>query len=74
MDKQVFNAKKFSQKELELIELLKKKEMSREEIIKSGLPYSVEFLDRYCNHGILIYQSDDIGIKQKYGILNKEKK
>lgn len=72
MDKLKFNEEKFSDKELKLIELLKHKEMTREEIVKAGLPYSVEFLDRCCNHGILIYQSDEIGMQQKYGILNKE--
>lgn len=74
MDKQVFNKDKFSSKELELIELLKHREMSRDEIVKAGFPYSVEFLDRCNNHGILIYQSDDIGSKQRYGILSKESK
>ena len=69
MDKQEFNPKKFSPKELELIELLKKKEMTRKEIVDAGLPFSVEFLDRCCNHGIAIYESDDIGVKQSYGIL-----
>ena len=69
MDKLVFMPNKFSDKELELIELLKKKEMTRAEIIKRGLPFSVEFLDRCCNHGILIYQSDEIGMNQSYGIL-----
>lgn len=69
MDKQKFNSKKFSAKELELIELLKKKEMSRKEILDAGLPFSVEFLDRCCNHGITIYESDEIGMNQKYGIL-----
>lgn len=69
MNKLVFNPSKFSEKELELIELLKKKEMTRREIIKAGLPFSIEFLDRCNNNGVLIYQSDDIGIKQKYGVL-----
>lgn len=69
IDKLTFNANKFSDKELKLIELLKKKEMSRKEIIDAGLPFSVEFLDRCCNHGITIYESDEIGLNQKYGIL-----
>lgn len=69
MDKLVFNPDKFSEKELELIELLKKKEMTRKEILDAGLPFSVEFLDRCCNHGITIYESDQIGMKQSYGVL-----
>lgn len=69
MDKLVFMPSKFSPKELELIELLKKKEMTRKEILDAGLPFSVEFLDRCCNHGIKIYQSDDVGMKQAYGVL-----
>ena len=69
MDKQLFVPEKFSKKELELIELLKKKEMTRGEIVKAGFPFSVEFLDRCCNHGIVIYESDEIGMKQSYGIL-----
>lgn len=69
MDKLVFMPSKFSEKELELIELLKKKEMTRKEILDAGLPFSVEFLDRCCNHGINIYQSDDVGMKQAYGVL-----
>lgn len=69
MDKLVFMPNKFSDKELELIELLKKKEMTRKEILDKGLPFSVEFLDRCNNHGILIYQSDEIGMNQSYGIL-----
>lgn len=73
MDKQEFNSKKFSAKELELIELLKKKEMTRKEIIDAGLPFSVEFLDRCCNHGVAIYESDDIGINQRYGILGRNR-
>lgn len=69
MDKQLFMPSKFTPKELELIELLKKKEMTRKEILDAGLPFSVEFLDRCCNHGIKIYQSDDVGMKQAYGVL-----
>ena len=69
MDRLLFMPSKFSEKELELIELLKKKEMTRKEILDAGLPFSVEFLDRCNNHGILIYQSDEVGMKQKYGIL-----
>ena len=69
MDKLVFMPSKFSEKELELIELLKKKEMTRKEILDAGLPFSIEFLDRCCNHGIAIYQSDDKGMKQAYGVL-----
>ena len=70
MDKLEFMPNKFSPKELELIELLKKKEMTRKEIVEAGLPFSVEFLDRCCNHGVAIYQSDEDGMKQAYGILN----
>ena len=66
MDRLLFMPSKFSEKELELIELLKKKEMTRKEILDAGLPFSVEFLDRCNNHGILIYQSDEVGMKQKY--------
>jgi hypothetical protein len=69
MDKLEFMPSKFSEKELELIELLKKKEMTRGEIIKAGFPFSETFLDRCCNHGVAIYESDEIGIKQSYGIL-----
>ena len=69
MDRLLFMPSKFSEKELELIELLKKKEMTRKEILDAGLPFSVEFLDRCNNHGVLIYQSDEIGMKQKYGVL-----
>ncbi len=69
MDRLLFMPSKFSEKELELIELLKKKEMTRKEILDAGLPFSVEFLDRCNNHGILIYQSDAIGMKQAYGVL-----
>ena len=69
MDRVLFMPSKFSEKELELIELLKKNEMTRKEILDAGLPFSVEFLDRCNNHGILIYQSDEVGMKQKYGIL-----
>ena len=71
MDKLAFVPEKFSKKELELIDILRTKEMTRAEIIKAGLPFSVEFLDRCCNHGILIYQSDEIGMKQTYGILKQ---
>ena len=70
MDKLEFMPNKFSPNELELIELLKKKEMTRKEIVEAGLPFSVEFLDRCCNHGVAIYQSDEVGMKQVYGILN----
>lgn len=69
MDRLLFMPSKFSEKELELIELLKTKEMTRKEILDAGLPFSVEFLDRCNNHGVLIYQSDEIGMKQKYGVL-----
>ena len=69
MNKLVFDPDSFSPKELELIELLKKKEMTRKEILDAGLPFSVEFLDRCCNHGIKIYESDQIGMKQSYGVL-----
>ena len=71
MDKLVFMPNKFSKEELKLIDILKTKEMTRGEIIKAGLPFSVEFLDRCCNHGILIYQSDEIGVNQRYGILKQ---
>ena len=69
MDKLVFMPSKFSEKELELIELLKNKEMTRKEIIEAGYPFSETFLDRCCNHGVAIYQSDDIGLKQSFGVL-----
>lgn len=69
MDKLVFMPSKFSKKELELIELLKKKEMTRKEILDAGFPFSDTFLDRCCNHGVTIYQSDDVGMKQSFGVL-----
>ena len=73
MDKQVFNPKKFSSKEIELIEVLKTREMTRKQIVDEGYPFSVEFLDRCCNHGIKIYESDEIGMNQRYGILKELK-
>jgi hypothetical protein len=69
LDKLEFSQKSFSTKELELIELLKKKEMTRKEILDAGFPFSIEFLNRCCNHGVKIYESDDIGLAQSYGVL-----
>lgn len=46
MDKLEFMPSKFSEKELELIEILRKKEMTRGEIIKAGFPFSEAFLNK----------------------------
>lgn len=69
MDKSVFTESKFSKGELKLIKLLEKREMTKKEITDAGLPFSTEFLDRCCNNGVKIYESDDHGAKKVYGIL-----
>ena len=60
---------KFSEEELELIELLKKKEMTRKEIKRAGFPFSVDFFTKCSNNGIMIYESDETGNNQKFGVL-----
>ena len=45
-----------SPKELELVELLKKQELSRAQAVKLGYDITSVFLMKCANHGVLLYE------------------
>ena len=58
-----------TEKELELVEILKQKELTKGEALKLGYQLTRVFLMKCENHGILVYESDDENQKKKYGVV-----
>ena len=59
----------FTQKETELIELLKTQEMTKSQILAKGFVISRVFLMKCEKNGILLYESDEENQNKKYGVL-----
>ena len=59
----------FSESELAVIETMKHRQVSRGELLESGIK-SIEAFFLLCeNNGILVYENDDNRNKSMYGVL-----
>lgn len=59
----------FTTKEKEIIKLLRKNEMTKNQLIKRGYEFDKVFLLKCENNGILLYESDEENSNKKYGVL-----
>ena len=58
-----------TEKELELVEILKTKELTKNEAFVMGYDISRVFLFKCHFHNVLIYESDETDKTKKYGVL-----
>ena len=61
--------RRLSKKELELVEVLKQGELTKNEARKKGYEITRLFLMKCHEHDVPIYESDDDFAHKKYGIL-----
>ena len=61
-----------TKKDLELVEILKQKEITKGQARLLGYKITEVFLCKCNEYGVLIYETDEKGVKKKYGILKRE--